>query len=110
MSEPTGGPMPADYAAEAEAMESLALAGFQLVNTDEKQENLTYVRSGSEFTDFVFLALNEGAYSMASRYPVKATPANFDEASGEVPPSAVQQAKPGSITAVIAEVLGWRRG
>ncbi|SEP54079.1 hypothetical protein [Amycolatopsis saalfeldensis] len=103
----------ADYAAETTAMNELAAAGFQLVHADgpvDAPERLTYVRTAGERADFVYLALNEGAYSMAARYPLEAAPTTFAEASGEHVPPAEETAKPGSIVDVIAEVLRWSRG
>jgi hypothetical protein len=94
-------------------MKELAAAGFQLVHADgpdDAPERLTYVRTAGGRVDFVYLALNEGAYSMAARYPLEAAPTTFAEASGEHTPPAEETVKPGSIVDVIAEVLGWPRG
>ncbi|WP_370943985.1 hypothetical protein AB5J62_33430 [Amycolatopsis sp. cg5] len=103
-----------DMAAQAEAMESLAMAGFRIVaqtGSDDSPELLTYVRSSGEYTDFVYIALYENAYSTAVRYPlIPAEPQNFEEASGEVPGEPLQHAEPGGIVAVIKAVLEWPRG
>lgn len=101
------------YAAEAEAMESLASAGYQVVHQSGPQdapETLTYIRSDGANTDFVYLALNEGTYSTAVRYPMAVTARSFAEASGEEVPPALAHAKPGPIVDVIREVLEWPRG
>lgn len=102
-----------NYAAEAEAMESLASAGYHVVHQSGPQdapETLTYIRSDGANVDFVYLALNEGAYSTAVRYPMVVKSKSFAVASGDEVPPALAHAKPGPIVDVIREVLEWSRG
>ena len=99
--------------AETTALENLVNAGFQLRHADgppDAPERLTFVRTVGERADFVYLALNRGAYSMAARYPVETAPRTFVESSDEHIASAELTAKPGSIVDVAAQVLRWSRG
>ena len=110
---PAHGAAEPNYAAETEAMEELARAGFQLMNVagpENAPEQLTYVRSCGEHTDFVYLALHKDAFSTAVRYPLVPVATNLDEASGEIPPAPLEQVKPGSIVDVITAALEWPRG
>ncbi|GAA4554228.1 hypothetical protein [Amycolatopsis samaneae] len=97
---------------EAAALESLVQAGFRLIHVGGPQDaptSLTYERHRGS-ADFVFIALDRGASSMANRYPATVELATFAEASGEEPPTPLAQAKPGTLLEVIAEVHRWPRG
>ncbi|GAA1961750.1 hypothetical protein GCM10009754_35980 [Amycolatopsis minnesotensis] len=101
-----------NYDAEAEAMESLVEAGFQLVNTggpENAPQSVTFARCVGHNTDFVYLMLDQDALSLAFRYPYEPAPTTFEEASGEAAPPPTASATPGSITEVIREVLEWQR-
>ncbi|QWF78684.1 hypothetical protein [Amycolatopsis sp. CA-230715] len=100
------------YGEETEAMKGLAAAGFTLKSSagpEATPETLTFVRRVGDKTDVVSLALNEGALSMAFRYPAGQDAASFEEASGEYGVMPEKNVAPDSITAVVREVLEWTR-